>query len=307
MANSILTPLQLTAVASLLQNQGIKTVPSALTVAINAFNATTLIADFLAALSFYQSSSFKTQSTLNLLLEIGNTVCPALGNSIPASPIGNYPYLTQEYILPATPDLSTINPSGFSYLVDQTASAYLGNGDSGQFAQGFQAVEGYILTTNQYINTAVNANNYLGPAFTNMNDLTTNYITAVNTDITNFGIDLAKQGNLWDPKNITLYGTPVGLLQQIAKQAKINAGTMPVISSRLIAAGMSTADISNLVTNNQFGFRNPNGLTDNQFNTLQKIAYEAIADVNGADLQQILQLLDVTTPNISTLADLLNP
>ena len=45
MANSILTPLQLTVAASLLQNQGFKSLPSTLTTAINAFDATDVIAD----------------------------------------------------------------------------------------------------------------------------------------------------------------------------------------------------------------------------------------------------------------------
>lgn len=307
MANSILTPLQLTAAASLLQNQGIKTVPSALSSAIAAYNATTVISDFLAAVAFYKSSSFATQSTLEQLLQIGSTVCPALGNSIPESPIGSYPYLTQEYLVNAEITGSSVDQTGFSNLVQQTGELYLGTGDAGVFAQGFQAVQGYIQTVNQFINSSVNANQYLGPTFTNMNALITSEVSTVNTDISNFGIDLERQGNLWNLSNIELYGTPAGLLQQIARQGKIQGGTMPAIKQRLLAAGLTTQDIANLINDNRASLFNPAGLTDNDFNKLQKLAYEAMATINGADLTDILSILDVSTPNITTLGDLLNP
>ena len=116
---SILSPLQLTASVALLQNQGLKPFPSALAAAIQTFNATTVISNFLAAVSFYKAQSFATPSTLTSLLSIGATVCPALGNSIPETPVGNYPYLDSEYLINylGTADGSTIDPSGFSNLI----------------------------------------------------------------------------------------------------------------------------------------------------------------------------------------------
>ena len=84
---SILTPLQITAASALLNNQGIKTLPAGLTAAINAFNSTTLISAFNAAVASYLSKTFVTDSTLSALLTIGNTACPALGNSIPVDPL----------------------------------------------------------------------------------------------------------------------------------------------------------------------------------------------------------------------------
>lgn len=299
---SIMTPLQLTVVSSLLQNQGIKSLPTALTNAIIGYTLTSLGTAYLGAISAYKAASFKTDNTLQSLLKVGSTTCPALGNSVPEPAIGNYPYLLNEYI-----DTDP-NPLGFAYLIQQLGEAYLGNGNAAQFAQGFQAVEGYIATTNQIINTSVNANTYLGPTFTNMNDLTTDAITSVNTDITSFGVDLAKQGNLWQLNNIELYGTPAGLLQSIAKQGKLQGGaTINSIQTRLLAAGLSKNDISNLVLNNQYNLFNQTGISESDFNQLQKVAYSAIADINGTELQEILDILDVTTPNINTLADLLNP
>ena len=306
---SILSPLQLTAAVSLLQNQGLKPFPAALATAIATFNATTVISNFLAAVSFYKAQSFATESTLTSLLSIGSTVCPALGNSIPASPVGTYPYLNSEYLINylGAADGSTIDPSGFSNLIEQTCAAYLGNGDAGQFGQGFVAMQGYIATTNQYINSSANANQYLGPLFTNMDDLVTANIASMTTDLPGYGVDLANQGNLWNLSKLDLYGTPAGLIQQISALAGIQGRTVPDLQNALISMGLSAADISDLVNDNRVGLNNPTGLTQNEFDKLQLLAYNAMIMISGDALIQILDILGVTTPNIDSLDDLLNP
>jgi len=306
---SILSPLQLTAAVSLLQNQGLRPFPAALATAIQSFNATTVISNFLAAVSFYKAQSFATQSTLTSLLSIGSTVCPALGNSIPASPVGTYPYLNSEYLVNylGAVDGSTLDPSGFSNLIEQTCAAYLGNGDAGEFSQGFVAMQGYITSTNQYINSAVNANQYLGPLFTNMDDLVTGNIASMSTDLPSFGIDLANQGNLWNMSKLDLYGTPAGLIQQISAVAGIRGRTVPDLQNALISMGLSSADIANLVNDNRVGLNNPTGLTQNEFDKLQLLAYNATTMISGDALAQILDILGVTTPGVDSLDDLLNP
>jgi hypothetical protein len=47
-------------------------------------------------------------------------------------------------------------------------------------------------------------------------------------------------------------------------------------------------------------------LTQTQLNSLQQRAYQAMVNVVGDDLVQVLAILQVTTPNINTMADLLN-
>ena len=306
---SILSPLQLTASVSLLQNQGLKPFPAALAVAIQSFNATTVISNFLAAVSSYKAQSFAAQSTLTSLLSIGNTVCPALGNSIPVSPIGTYVYLNSEYLINylGTADGSTIDPSGFSNLIEQTCAAYLGNGDAGCFSQGFLAMQGYIASTNQYINSSANANQYLGPMFTNMDDLVTANIASMSTDLPSFGVDLANQGNLWNLAKLDLYGTPAGLVQQISALAGIKGRTIPDLQNAMLSMGLSATDIASLVNDNRVGLNNPNGLTQNEFDKLQLLAYNAATMISGDALTQILDILGVTTPNIDSLDDLLNP
>jgi hypothetical protein len=306
---SILSPLQLTASVALLQNQGLKPFPAALATAIQSFNATTVISNFLAAVSFYKAQTFAKQSTLTSLLSIGATVCPALGNSIPETPVGNFPYLDSEYLINylGTVDGSTIDPSGFSNLIEQTCAAYLGNGDAGEFGQGFVAMQGYIASTNQYINSSANANQYLGPMFTNMSDLVTANIASVSTDLPNFGIDLANQGNLWNMSKLDLYGTPAGLIQQISALAGIRGRTVPDLQNAMIGVGLSATNIADLVNDNRVGLNRPTGLTQNEFDKLQLLAFNAMTMISGDALTQILDILGVTTPGIDSLDDLLNP
>ena len=309
MAASILTPLQITASAALLNNQGLKPLPSALTTALAAFNATPLITAYQAAVAYYLNQTYKTTSTLTALLSMGSTTCPALGNSIPAGALGDftnvvYPTATTgSVVIQELP----ISPYGFSGLAEQTGNAYLGNGDAGRFAQGFLAAQGFISITNDYINSAVNANTYLGPTFTNMDALITADISTVNTDIENFGVDLEKQGQLVDLANLNLYGTPAGLIQQISARAGITDAAIPVLQQALINAGLSRNDIRDLVQNNVRSLLNPSGLSQNQFDRLQKIAWLAMTAVGSDELTQILSILEVTTPNITTLSDLLDP
>lgn len=302
------TPLQLTALSALMQNQGLNQLPSALRSAINRYNATPIISSWITAVNWYKQQSFFEEATLDLLLSIGDTQCPALGNSIPVEPIGSYPNLLAEYLTYNTQtDTSTIDPSGFSLLIEQTGSAYLGDGDASKFAQGFTAVQGFIESTNTVITSSANANTYLGPTFTNMNSLVTSGISDVNPAFSEFGTDLAMQGQLVNPKNIANYGTPAALLQQLAKVGNMTNGTLPGVQIALNAAGLSDKDIANLVNNNRQGLFNPNGLSAYDFDILQKKAYTGMTNVVGADLTDVLTVLEVTTSNVATMADLLNP
>lgn len=284
MAQGIYTPLQLTVISGMLANQGLKSLPVALTTALAAFNATALITNFSAAVTYYTSRSWATASTLLALQSIGSTTCPALGNSIPAA------YTNLDPVL---------NPSGFSGLISQMGNSYLGNGDYSKFTQGFSAIQAYVNTTNQLINSSVNAQTYLGPTFRNMDALTTNNISAVNTNFTGFGVDLANQGQLTNLSKINIYGTPAALLQQIAAVAHIQGGTLKAVETQLLSAGLTKANVRTLINRGTV-------VTDNEFDQYQRLAYNGMTKVVGADLQTVLDLLDVTTPNITTMADLLN-
>lgn len=315
MTNGIYTPLQINTAAGFCANQGIKTLPTALTTAIATFESQTVITNWLTAVNTYQSQSFKTQSTLDLLLSIGAGTIPALGNAIPAPPLANLPNLTQEY-LPTQSDASTLDPYGLADLVRQTGNAYLGiyndTRDLGRFCQGFMAVQGYINATNAFINSAVNAATYLGPTFTNMSDLVSNNISSLvdsqqPNSLPRLAIDIANQGLLVNTSNFDAYGTPAALLAQLSEVTGAVGKTLPTVQNALYAQGLSSNDIANLTNNNVVSLFDPNGLTPNEFDKLQKKAYAALTNIAGSDLQEVLDVLEITTPNVNTMADLLDP
>ena len=281
----ILTPLQLTAASALLNNTGIDPLPAALTTAVASFNAGSPIPNFLTAVANYTAASFANATTLSSLLTIGNTNIPALGDSIPAAFTNLTPVST--------------TPAGFSGLIQQTGNNYLGNSDVGRFSQGFMAVQGYINTTNQYINSAVNAQTYLGPTFTNMDTLTTNSINNVNPEFGNFATDLTNQGNLTNLNDLRMYGTPAGLLRQLAAEGNMVGGVFGPVQTPLLAAGLSTNNIQTLLTG-------ADTVSDNEYLRLQQLAYQGMTNVTGTDLDQVLSILEVTTPNITSMADLLD-
>jgi len=281
----ILTPLQLTAASALLNDTGIDPLPTALTTAIASFNAGSPIPNFLTAVANYTAASFANATTLSSLLTVGNTNIPALGDSIPAA----FTNLTP---------VSTV-PAGFSGLIQQTGNNYLGNGDAGRFSQGFMAVQGYINTTNQFINSVTNAQTYLGPTFTNMDALITNSISNLNPDFGNFATDLTNQGNLTNLNDIKLYGTPAGLLRQLAAEGNMVGGVFGPVQTPLLVAGLSAKEIQTLLAGSDT-------VTENEYLRLQRLAYQGMTNVTGTDLQQVLSILEVTTPNINSMADLLD-
>ena len=286
MATGLLTPLQLIAGASLINNGGIA-VGADLSQAIGQYNQTAVITAWQSAVNYYVGQEWSTPSTLADLLSIGSSVCAALGNSIPTG-------------APTPRPIAGPVNSGFSGLVVDTANLYLGNGDVGKFAQAFFAAQGYCGTTNLFVNSAANAQTYLGPTFKGMDALTTNSISSANTNLTAFGVDLGRQGRLTDFSNLANYGTPAALLRQLAKVADLQGGTLKIVETPLLAAGLARADITTLLTADR---------ADNPvaFDRFQALAYEGMMKVQGADLQQVLDILGVTTRGLESMADLLNP
>ena len=296
MAESIVTPLQLTAGVGFYSGNGITT-NAQLTTNVASYNSLAPIANLLYTINAAASnvSLGISAGTLTSLKRLGANVagnyCPALGDSVPSN-------------------ISlTIGNTGFSNYVTSQASTYLGSGDFSKFAQAFGAAQGYISLTNPLINSAVNANStdYLGPTFSNMNNLISGDISKINLAFPAFGADLAQAGDLFSLANIDYLGTPAGLLNQVATQGNIINSSTPAVVAALQAEGLTMQNIADLVNLNQQSLLNPTGLTENQFNTLQKRAYAGLDNVAGADLQQILDILNCTLPNILTMAGLLDP
>lgn len=281
-----ISPLSLTAGAGLYQNQGIL-VNAEFTTNRTTYESTSLIGNLLYSIGAAVGLGV-SDSTLANMISIGSDVSgnyfPALGDSLPSNLVAN------------------IGNSGLVSNIANTANIYTNN--TSRFAQIFAAAQGYVSLTNDIIESAINANNYLGPTYNGMDDLISGDLAKVNLAYEAFGQDLQQLGELIDFAN---YGTPASVLQQISRAGNMLNGTTPALQDCLLEDGLTQTDIASLVNNNVQDLFNPDGLTQVEFDSLQKRAYPCFTEIQGADLQDILDILGVTTPGIESLADLLNP
>lgn len=271
---ALLSPLQIQASAGLFQNQGLD-VATELTNSINRYNSQPPVGTLIAAI---QSSGSLPVTTQQLLQTFANTSCPALADSIVPGTVAQV--------------TSTLSRPGMSGIVELTADLYMGNGDLSKFAQNLIAANSYCSSTNTFIDSAVNSADYLGATFTGMDNLVTGGLTEINLATQAMGADLYNAGQYIDLGNLANYGTPLALIQQISRRA----GTISPLIAPLVNAGVDERIV--------LGINDPSVAV---VDSVQKLMYEALSTVTGDDLASILRILDVWTPNIKSLADLLNP
>lgn len=280
MSNGQYSSVMLIATDGLLQNQGLN-VSGNLTVAINAYNSTTAVSSYLDILS----SAFAnvgvgndqiTTNTFSSLQTLAANNLPAITDAVPSNYAGNI--------------LIGNSTAGFSGLVTAQANLVLGSGDISIFAQVYGLCQGYIAQNNPIINTVKNSTT-LAPTFTNMNSLSTGGISDINRTLPAFGEDLQKLGQVWDLTNLIYFGFPSALLFQLAKAG----GLLPEIAAKLDAAGISSEQLNSVLSG------------DGTTTQVEAIIYQVMLDTTGTTLDQVKIILDVTTPNLTTMADLLNP
>jgi hypothetical protein len=306
MTTGVISPLALTAGAGLYANVGL-TVNTVFSTNITTYNTTPFVANLLLAIDDAQNQPGVdiTDNTMANLISLGANVsgnyCPALGDSVPSNvfiPIGTSGYWGDSTIDP---------PFGLTGALVKAADEYLGTGNYSVFCQAFATADAYVTTTNQIIFSANNANTYLGPTFRNMDDLITGDITRVNLATDEFGSDLENLGRLIDFNNLGQFGTPAGILQQLSRVGNMVNGTLPAVRDAMFAQGLTDQDISDLVNNNVASLFNSAGLTQINFDKLQKKAYVALCEITGTDLTDVLTILRVRTANIVKMCDLLDP
>ena len=206
-------------------------------------------------------------------LNIVSGTFPALTNSIPTAFQGN------------------LGTATLTSTITTEVNNLLGNGDIGKFAQVLSAAQGYVSQTNRLIKTTLNAtsaNNTVG--FTTQDNLSTGGLSGVSQAFAALGADLAQLGFLIDMNNLNNLGSPAALLRQIG----FIASTTPALNTALLNAGLPE-DLVDSPDTAEY--------TDQQ----QLLIYQAMTQITGTELAQILRLLRVTTPGITTMADLLNP
>jgi hypothetical protein len=294
MATGLYTPLQLIALTGLLANTGLA-VSTTLSNAVTSYNAVPAIDSLLDTLSLAGSYGL-ANATIAQLKTLGASNCPALGASVPTA------YANTITGVQTVATIPTVTTGGFAQFVLDTGNKYLGNGDISKFAEVWSAATSYQSQTTQLIYSTVNANK-MAATFTNMNNLVTGDITKVTMAVPAFAQDLRAMGNALSLQQLNEIGTPAGVLQQISIYGNIVRGTLPSITLALFDQDMSENEIVRLCTPSQSSL----DLTRSQFNNLQRKAYNAMLKITGTDLAEILDILDVTTPGVNTLADLLNP
>jgi hypothetical protein len=280
MSNGQYSSVMLIATDGLLQNQGLN-ISGNLIVAINAYTSTTVVSSYLDILS----SAFAnvgiandqiTTNTFSSLQTLAASNLPAITDAVPAA------YAANLVIGNST--------TGFSGLVTTQANLVLGSGDISIFAQVYNLCQSYIAQNNPIINTVKNSST-LAPTFTNMNSLSTGGISDINRTLPVFGEDLQKLGQAWDLTNLIYFGFPSALLFQLAKAG----GLLPELTAKLDAAGLTTEQLNSVLSG------------ASATTQVEGIIYQVMLDTTGTALDQVKTILDVTTPNLTTMADLLNP
>jgi len=228
------------------------------------------------------------------------------------------------------------------YVLDQAQDILGGSpADVGKFIAALNLVEAYTSQVNEYINAANNATEPLSSAHWNMDLQTTNGLSGVNVDFVNFGSDLARTGhvinftdleNLGNPglllstiqqhggfylvtRVLNRYGLDIDLMWEPERIAQIIAILNEPPSTYISVTGQgysyaelqkeplvvdrATQPLSSAVDISKSKY----GLTPAQ----QKLIYRILRLIVDDDLTLLKGLLAVTTDNIKTAADLLDP
>ena len=282
MTTGTLTALQLNASAGLLQNQGIA-INANLISAINSYEAVPLIVPFLNTVS---SANITANVVANLETLAANT-CAALSNSIPPA----YANIGTGNVFISI-GIANANIKQMTTVVNAQAAVDICGNNVSKLAQAVNQAQGYAEQTSIFINSAVNSQTYLGNTFTSINSMITGSVTTINLDTTAFGNDLQNLGQLINLRNLNNFGTPLALVQQLFAVS----GAVPVLSVAFVRAGIPQDVVLNLT--------NPAASTTD---AIQRVMYQAMTQITGSELSQVLQVLGVTTIGITTAADLLNP
>jgi hypothetical protein len=316
MANGPLSPVMLIASSGLLQNQGLE-ISGNLTIAITDYGNTTVVSTFQSVLDAAVTANLTSNVIAGLQTLSANSI-PALTNVIPTDYLGNllniasysnvanyavgdtvvYESAVWECIDDITgnapPTANYWAPDSdatrFTSLIVPQAQGIFG-ADISKFIQIYNQAQGYQSTVNQFINSSNNTQG-LDATFIDMDALTTGGISLLSNDTEILGDDLTKLGQLINPAEVMLQGYPSALVRQVFNVG----GLLPALRSALSLVGLTTAQLSDIVKSNVA-----------LAGTVEKSIYTALTTVKNDDLTQVLFLLDVTTRNLSTMADLLNP
>lgn len=281
-----LTPLNLNALSGLLQNTGLTINADAASymgtsTGLGNYDPGTLVSGtVLNNLSKSISAAFaKGVGVYNSLITIGSGSIPVLGNTPPNSYTGTYSGQLTSY--------------GFLRLFPLQAynEFHINNGSYSDFLNTFNTCYSSMTQSNNAIQSYIDSSTYLDGTYSNMDDLITGDITSVSTSTLFWGQDLVASGRAIDLSTISTFGNPENLLRTI----KQNQAMTQAVNLALLASGLTTSDVLNIIS----------GQTPS---TQQQIyIYNAFNLILGQDLKDVLVPLNCQTPNLNSLADLLDP
>jgi len=203
---------------------------------------------------------------------VANTF-PALTNAIPTAYQGN------------------LGSGTLTSVVSSQSNQILGNGNLGNLEQVLSAAQSFVSSNNQLIKSAINANDpNVVIGFGNQDNIITGGLSKLTLAFSVFSDDLARTGTTINFADLNNLGSPATLLRQIGASSY----STPGLNTALLTVGIRQDQLNDL---------NTAEFTDVE----QKLIYQAMTQVTGTDLSEVLFLLGVTTPGIQTMADLLNP
>jgi hypothetical protein len=297
--------------------------------AINTLSATSTGAAWNAVISMLNAASSALKAATKTFQKDSGWL--ALTNGFPSTAIPNLPATYPSTLQTAT-----------TYTLGQ-AQVILGGTPTNvaKFITTLNIAQGYISLANEYTNAASSVSAPLSANHWNMNLQTSNGLSGINLDFKNFGEDLAKSGIVIDFTKLEQLGNPAQLFATIKQ-----AGGLYIVANTLNKYGLSieslsdannvvqiTAVLTNVpgtyILNNGKGSsyselqQLPNiinklyqptpslvesatrieGLTPAQ----QKLFYAVFKAITGNDLHSLCELLGVTTLNLDSAADLLDP
>jgi hypothetical protein len=220
-----------------------------------------------------------SQSVYNNLIAIGSASIPALGNSKPSTYTGTY---TNDY-----------SKYGFLRLVALQAynEFHINNGSYSDFISTFNTCESFKNRSNKLIGSFGSSTTYLKGIFSSMSDLITSDITGVSISTLYWGQDLIATGRSIDLSTIDEFGLPSNLLRTLS----VNKALTSSVNLALLSSGLTSTEITNIL----------NGSTATI--AQEKLIYGSFNVILGSDLANVCVLLNCQTPNLNSLADLLDP
>ncbi len=187
-------------------------------------------------------------------------------------------------------------PSSLSNAVSYASIEIMGRGDLSKFCDVFSAAIGYVQSSNDMLASARGADSLSQtfiPSQGGMNTITTGGLNQVTRNITIFAQDSRNLGQLINLSLLENWGLPGEIFAQISRVA---GGIPDNVNDLLIAGNIGTVYLDSLKSGNP------------SFDgTIEKRIYTVMRSINGSNLEDVLDILNVTTTNINVMSDLLDP